>query len=164
MTEGHGVEVPGSRTMDRTVVHPDVLLVEDSEQDAELTLRVLRRFSLAHRIVWVRDGAEALEFLFGEAANGSTPLAAAPRVVLLDIKMPRVDGHEVLRRVKGDPRSRHIPVVMMTSSRLDADIASSFDSGANSYVVKPVGYDEFSDTMRQVGAYWLRLNQPSEAR
>ena len=85
-------------------------------------------------------------------------------MVLLDMKMPKVDGREVLRRVKSDPRSRHIPVVVMSSSRVDQDIAASLDHGANSYVVKPVGYDEFTDAVRQVGAYWLRLNQPSEER
>ncbi len=143
---------------------PDVLLVEDSEQDAELTLRVLRRHALAHRVVWVRDGAEALDYLFGLEATPEAPLAAEPRVVLLDMKMPKVDGREVLRRVKSDPRSRHIPVVVMSSSRVDHDIAASLENGANSYVVKPVGYDEFTDAVRQVGAYWLRLNQPSEER
>ena len=143
---------------------PDVLLVEDSEQDAELTLRVLRRHALAHRVVWVRDGAEALDYLFGLEGSPEAPLAAEPRVVLLDMKMPKVDGREVLRRVKSDPRSRHIPVVVMSSSRVDHDIAVSLENGANSYVVKPVGYDEFTDAVRQVGAYWLRLNQPSEER
>ncbi|HUR35761.1 MAG TPA: response regulator [Vicinamibacterales bacterium] len=144
--------------------HPDVLLVEDSEQDAELTLRVLQRHELAARVVWVRDGAEALDYVFGTDDDGQSPLAAAPRVVLLDIKMPRVDGHEVLRRMKSDRRSRHIPVVIMSSSGVEQDIAWSLAGGANSYIVKPVGYDAFSETVRQVGSYWLRVHQPAEGR
>ena len=145
-----------------TMRPPDVLLVEDSEQDAELTLRVLRRHAPATRVVWLRDGAGALDYLFGATERDAS--ATDPRLVLLDIKMPRVDGHEVLRRVKADPRTRHIPVVVMTSSSVDADITTSFDVGANSYVVKPVGYDEFAEAVRQVGTYWLHLNQPMEQR
>ncbi|MGC4083377.1 MAG: response regulator [Vicinamibacterales bacterium] len=148
----------------RSATQLDVLLVEDSEQDAELTQRVLKRHTPGSRIVWVRDGAEALVYLFGADARPDTPLAAEPRVVLLDIKMPRVDGHEVLRRVKTDARSRRIPVVVLSSSRVERDISASLDVGANSYVVKPVGYDEFSEAIRQVGAYWLGLNQPQEGR
>lgn len=144
--------------------HLDVLLVEDSEQDAELTLRILRRHALAQRVVWVRDGAEALSCLFGQAEAADVPLAVRPRVVLLDIKMPRLDGHSVLRRVKSDPRTRDIPIVVMSSSNVERDIAASLESGANSYVVKPVGYDEFSEAVRQVGTYWLRVNQAAEGR
>lgn len=142
---------------------PDVLLVEDSEHDAELTLRALRRQQPHGRVVWVRDGAEAIEALFGHDLASNAPLVIDPRVVLLDIKMPRVDGHQVLERIKGDVRSRHIPVVIMSSSRVEQDVARSLDTGANSYIVKPVNYDAFTDTVQQVGSYWLRLNQPSEA-
>ncbi len=136
---------------------PDVLLIEDSEHDAELTLRVLQRHEFARSVVWVRDGVEALDYVFG--ATEQPALMANPRVVLLDIKMPRMDGHEVLRRIKGDPRSRHIPVVIMSSSRVDRDIMQSLGDGANSYVVKPVNFDEFSETVRQVSAYWLTVNE-----
>lgn len=149
--------------MNRAAVRPDVLLVEDSEHDAELTLRALRRHELGGDVVWKRDGAEALEYIFGDATESDGPVAVDPRVVLLDIKMPRVDGHEVLRRLKGDPRTRHIPVVVMSSSRVGPDVTQSLDNGANSYIVKPVRFDDFTDTVQQVGAYWLRLNQPSEA-
>lgn len=142
---------------------PDVLLVEDNEHDAELTLRALRRGHPRVSVVWVRHGAEALDAIFGSGSAPGAPLSLDPRVVLLDIKMPRVDGHQVLERVKGDARSRHIPVVVMSSSRVARDVARSLDMGANSYVVKPVNSDAFSDTVQQVGAYWLRLNQPTES-
>jgi two-component system, response regulator len=145
-------------------LRPDILLVEDSEHDAELTLRVLKRHNPATRVVWVKDGAEALEYVFGEIGTGADRLVADPRVVVVDIKMPRMDGHEVLRRIKADARSRHIPVVIMSSSRVDQDIADCFASGANSYVVKPVGFDQFSEAVRQIGRYWLELNEPREAR
>ena len=146
----------------RTIQQPDVLLIEDSEQDAELTLRVLQRHEFARSVVWVRDGVEALDYVFGPPDQPA--LMADPRVVLLDIKMPRMDGHQVLRRFKGDPRSRHIPVVIMSSSRVDHDISASLDEGANSYVVKPVNFDEFSETVRQVSAYWLTVNQAAGER
>ena len=146
----------------RTTRQPDVLLIEDSEQDAELTLRVLQRHEFARSVVWVRDGVEALDYVFGETEQPA--LMADPRVVLLDIKMPRMDGHQVLRRLKGDPRSRHIPVVIMSSSRVDHDISESLGEGANSYVVKPVNFDEFSETVRQVSAYWLTVNQAAGER
>ncbi len=141
---------------------PDVLLIEDSEHDAELTLRVLQRHEFAHSVVWVRDGVEAIEYVFG--ATGQPGLMAEPRVVLLDIKMPRMDGHQVLRRIKGDPRSRHIPVVIMSSSRVDHDIREALGDGANSYVVKPVNFDDFSEIIRQIGAYWLTVNETAEER
>ena len=141
---------------------PDVLLIEDSEHDAELTLRVLQRYEFARSVVWVRDGVEALEYVFGSAEQPM--LMADPRVVLLDIKMPRMDGHQVLRRIKGDPRSRHIPVVILSSSRVDRDINESFSDGANSYVVKPVNFDEFSETVRQISAYWLTINETAGNR
>lgn len=149
--------------MTSSEARPDVLLVEDSEHDAELTLRALRRYQPHGRVMWVRDGAEALQALFGHSATSDAPLALDPRVVLLDIKMPRVDGHQVLERIKGDARSRHIPVVVMSSSRVKHDVVRSLKTGANSYIVKPVNSDAFSETVQQVGAYWLRLNQPTEA-
>lgn len=151
-------------SLDRSsTLKPDVLLIEDSEQDAELTLRVLQRTDLARSVVWVRDGVEALDYVFGASADRAT-LMAAPRVVILDIKMPRMDGHQVLRRIKGDPRSRHIPVVVLSSSRVERDVSESLEDGANSYVVKPVNFDEFSETVRQVGTYWLGVHESPEAR
>jgi CheY-like chemotaxis protein len=141
---------------------PDVLLIEDSEHDAELTLRVLQRHEFARSVVWVRDGVEAIDDVFGAAEQPA--LMAAPRVVLLDIKMPRMDGHQVLRRIKSDSRCRHIPVVILSSSRLDQDIADSLGDGANSYVVKPVNFDEFSETVRQISAYWLTVNETAGGR
>lgn len=146
----------------RPTRQPDVLLIEDSEHDAELTLRVLQHHAFARSVVWVRDGVEALDYLFG--AEEQPALMADPRVVLLDIKMPRLDGHQVLRRMKGDPRSRHIPVVILSSSRVDQDISESLGDGANSYVVKPVSFDEFSETVREVSDYWLTVNETAEER
>ena len=141
---------------------PDVLLIEDSEHDAELTLRVLQRHEFARSVVWVRDGVEALDYVFGDEEQPG--LMAAPRVVLLDIKMPRMDGHQVLRRFKGDPRSRHIPVVIMSSSRVERDILESLSDGANSYVVKPVNFDDFTETVRQISQYWLTVNETAGSR
>jgi two-component system, response regulator len=142
----------------------DLLLVEDNPQDAELTMRVLRRHQLGEHVVWVRDGVDALEYLYGSGDRPpSAPLNAEPRLILLDIKMPRIDGHEVLRRLKADPRSRHIPVVILSSSEAGDDIARTIASGANSFVVKPVSFDEFSETIRHIGNYWLRVNRPLEA-
>jgi len=146
----------------RPTSQPDVLLIEDNEHDAELTLRVLQHDAFARSVVWVRDGVEAIDYLFG--ADDQPALMAAPRVVLLDIKMPRMDGHQVLRRMKGDPRSRHIPVVILSSSRVDQDISKSLGDGANSYVVKPVSFDEFAETVRQVSDYWLTVNETAEER
>lgn len=146
----------------RSTRQPDVLLIEDSEHDAELTLPVLQRHEFARSVVWVSDGVEALDYVFGAADQPA--LMADPRVVLLDVKMPRMDGHEVLRRIKGDPRSRHIPVVIMSSSRVDQDVSELLGDGANSYVVKPVNFDDFSATVRQVSEYWLSVNQTAGER
>ena len=146
----------------RSTRQPDVLLIEDSAHDAELTLRVLQRHEFARSVVWVRDGVEAIDYVFG--ADDQPALKADPRVVLLDIKMPRMDGHQVLRRMKGDPRSRHIPVVILSSSRVDQDVSALLGDGANSYVVKPVNFDDFSATVRQVSEYWLSVNQTAGER
>ena len=139
----------------------DILLVEDNPSDAELTLRALRKARVANEIHVVKDGAEALEFLFGrEAATGGTfPLP--PRVILLDLKLPKVDGLEVLRRIKADARTAAIPVVVLTSSREESDLVASYHLGANSYIVKPVDSDKFFEAVHQVGLYWLLLNEPS---
>jgi len=139
----------------------DILLVEDNPSDAELTLRALKKARVANDVHVVGDGAEALEFLFGEGAHAGRAGAALPRVVLLDLKLPKVDGLEVLRRVKADARTKMIPVVVLTSSREESDLVASYHLGANSYIVKPVDSDKFFEAVHQVGLYWLLLNEPS---
>jgi two-component system response regulator len=136
----------------------DILLVEDNPADVELTLRAFKKNRLSNRIHVARDGVEALEFLFGDDGAASQLC-----VVLLDVKMPRMDGHEVLRRLRADPRTRHLPVVMMTSSSEESDRLSSYDLGANSYIVKPVDFENFTEAVRVIGTYWLLLNKPAVA-
>jgi CheY-like chemotaxis protein len=138
----------------------EILLVEDNPHDVELTLEALKAHRLTNRIEVVRDGAEALEFLFGTGAHAGRPLANGPKVMLLDLKLPKIDGLEVLRRVKADPRTRALPIVVLTSSREERDIIESYQLGVNSYIVKPVEFDRFVEAMHQVGLYWLLLNQP----
>ena len=138
-----------------------ILLVEDNPSDAELTMRALKKAHVTNDVHVVRDGAEALEFLFGEGAYAARAGSALPRVVLLDLKLPKVDGLEVLRRVKADERTKLIPVVVLTSSREESDLVASYHLGANSYIVKPVDSDKFFEAVHQVGLYWLLLNEPS---
>ena len=138
--------------------HVEILLVEDSAADAEMTLRTLKRRSIANAIAWGRDGVEALEFLRCEGA-WATRRPVQPRLVLLDLKMPRMDGLEVLRELKSDARTRHVPVVLMTSSREEGDLVASYSLGVNSYIVKPVDFDQFAETVAQVGMYWVLANQ-----
>ncbi len=137
----------------------ELLLVEDNPQDLELALRSLRKVNLANHIEVARDGAEALDIIFCEGPHAGRKMADGPRVILLDLKLPKVDGLEVLKRVKGDPRTRSIPVVVLTSSKEQRDIIESYHLGVNSYIVKPVNFDGFTDAMRDVGVYWLMLNQ-----
>jgi CheY-like chemotaxis protein len=137
----------------------EILLVEDNSQDAELTLRALRQAKIANHIHVARDGAEALEILFGDASRGPE---VAPKVILLDLKLPKVDGLEVLKRVKSDPLTKLIPVVVLTSSREQNDIVESYRLGVNSYIVKPVDFERFADAVQKAGLYWLLLNQPPE--
>jgi two-component system response regulator len=137
----------------------ELLLVEDNPQDLELALRSLRKINLANHIEVARDGAEALDVIFCEGPHAGRKMADGPRVILLDLKLPKVDGLEVLKRVKGDPRTRAIPVVVLTSSKEQRDIVESYHLGVNSYIVKPVNFDGFTEAMREVGVYWLMLNQ-----
>jgi two-component system response regulator len=138
----------------------EILIVEDTPEDVELTLRALRKAKLSNRIHVARDGAEALEFIFGEGAHAGRKVENAPKVILLDLKLPKVDGIEVLRRVKGDPRTRSIPVVVLTSSKEQKDVIDSYNLGVNSYIVKPVNFEQFMSAVEEMGMYWLLLNQP----
>lgn len=137
----------------------DILLVEDNPQDAELTVRALKKHKLANRLVVVKDGAEALDFIFCRGRYAERDIASPPKVVLLDLKLPKLNGLEVLREIRADQRARSIPVVMVTSSREDPDIKTAYNLGANSYVVKPVEFDAFVEAMSYVGLYWLLVNQ-----
>jgi len=134
----------------------EILLVEDNADDVDLTLRALRKEHMANQIHVVRDGEEALAFLFDPAK----PDHASLKLVLLDLKLPKVDGLEVLKAVKSDPRTRRIPVVVMTSSREESDLVRSYDLGVNSYLQKPVDFDQFRDVVKRMGFYWLLINQP----
>jgi two-component system, response regulator len=138
----------------------EILLVEDNARDAELTQRALQKRHLTNKLVWVKDGAAVLEFIFGQARPVPGPVVRRPKVILLDLKLPKVDGLEVLRQLKSDARSKTIPVIVLTSSREEPDIARCYELGANSYIVKPVNFDNFSEAVAQLGMYWLLLNQP----
>ena len=137
----------------------EILLVEDNPHDAELTLRALKKRNLANRLLHAKDGAEALEFLFANGAYVHRKVAYTPRVILLDLKLPKVDGLEVLRKIKADERTRTIPVVVLTSSREDSDLAECYALGVNSYIVKPVEFENFVKAVSDLGFYWLLLNQ-----
>ncbi len=137
----------------------ELLLVEDDPQDLELALRSFKKSGIVNSIVIARDGAEALDFVFGEGAHAGRAVTEQPKVILLDLKLPKVDGLEVLRRIKADPRTRAIPVVMLTSSKEQRDIVESYKLGVNSYIVKPVDFEGFSAAVRELGCYWLLLNQ-----
>jgi len=138
----------------------EILLVEDNPDDVKLTLRAFKKHRLSNRIQVVRDGAEALEFIFCTGAFAHRHIENGPKVVLLDLKLPKVDGLEVLRRIKADPRTRAIPVVVLTSSREDRDVVESYQLGVNSYIVKPVDFEQFIESARLLGMYWVLLNQP----
>jgi two-component system response regulator len=139
----------------------DVLLVEDNADDAELALHALRKENVANRIVRVSDGEQALDYLFCRGAYKDRLFNQPPRVVLLDLKMPKLDGLEVLRILKSDARTRSIPVVIMTASREEQDMVNSYQLGVNSYIQKPVDFDKFRAMVRQLGLYWLLVNEPA---
>lgn len=137
----------------------DILLVEDNADDLELTLHALRREHLANNIFTVRDGEEALDFLFCSGSYGQRKFDHPPRLVLLDLKLPKVSGLEVLKQVKEDPRTRSIPVVVLTSSKEERDLVDSYNFGANSYMQKPVDFDQFRQMVKSAGLYWMVINQ-----
>jgi two-component system response regulator len=137
----------------------EILLVEDNPDDVELTLLALTENRIANNIHVARDGVEALDFIFATGPYTGRVQPIGPRVILLDLKLPRVDGLEVLRRVKADPRTHGIPVVMLTSSREERDLIESYELGANSYIVKPVDFEQFTQAIRQLGMYWVLLNE-----
>jgi CheY-like chemotaxis protein len=138
----------------------ELLLVEDNPQDLELAQRALRQANLASRIHVARDGAEALDFVFCEGPHATRRIADVPKVIFLDLKLPKIGGLEVLRRIKGDPRTMTIPVVVLTSSKEQSDVVASYQLGVNSYIVKPVNFERFSSAVRDLGLFWLVLNQP----
>jgi two-component system, response regulator len=141
----------------------ELLLIEDNPEDLELALRALRKANLTTKIQVARDGAEALEYIFCEGAHAQRKIADGPKVILLDLKLPKIDGLAVLQRLKGDPRTRAIPVVVLTSSKEQSDIIASYHLGVNSYIVKPVNFESFVEAVRSLGLYWLLLNQPPRA-
>lgn len=138
----------------------DILLVEDNPNDVELTLRALKKNNILNSIHVVHDGAEALDFLFAQGKYGSRDILNRPKVVFLDLKLPKVDGLEILRRVKSDEKTRMIPIVVLTSSREEQDVIESYKLGVNSYIVKPVDFEKFIEAVSHLGLYWLLLNQP----
>ena len=138
----------------------EILLVEDNPKDLELTLHALRKENLSNSIQVARDGEEALEFLFCRGAYSQRSFDHPPRLIVLDLKLPKVDGLEVLRQIKNDSRTRAIPVAILTSSKEERDLVEGYNIGANSYIQKPVDFNQFRDTVKQLGLYWLVVNQP----
>lgn len=137
----------------------EILLVEDNLNDAELSLYALRKFKIANHVHHARDGAEALEYVFGTQQDVNHLPVQLPRLILLDLKLPKIDGQEVLRKIKANEATRTIPVVVLTSSREERDILETYNLGVNSYIVKPIDFEQFTQAVRDVGLYWLLLNQ-----
>jgi two-component system response regulator len=138
----------------------EILLVEDNPNDMELTLRAMSTCNLANKIYVAKDGAEALDYVFGEGAYNKRDMKDKPQVILLDLKLPKMDGLEVLRKLKSDERTKVIPIVVLTSSTEDRDVIESYELGVNSYIVKPVDFDKFISAVSQIGLYWMLLNKP----
>jgi two-component system, response regulator len=142
---------------------PVILLVEDNASDEELTLRALKKSRIVNKVVVARDGAEALDYVFAQGAYAGRDVAEFPQVVLLDLNLPKLGGLDVLRRIRADERAKRLPVVILTSSKEANDLAGGYEEGANSYIVKPVDFTQFSDAVRQLGLYWIVLNTPPPA-
>ena len=138
----------------------EILIVEDTPEDLDLTLRSLRKAKITNHIQVARDGEEALEFIFCEGPFAERKIEDGPKVILLDLKLPKIDGLEVLQRIKSDPRTKSIPVVVLTSSREQSDVVESYNLGVNSYIVKPVNFEQFSEAVQKLGMYWLLINHP----
>ena len=138
----------------------EILIVEDNEQDLALAQRALRKAKVTNRIHVARDGEEALQFLFCEGPHAERKMEDGPKVILLDLKLPKIDGLEVLQRIKSDLRTKAIPVVVITSSKEQSDVVETYNLGVNSYIVKPVNFEQFSETVQKLGMYWLLLNHP----
>jgi len=138
----------------------EILLVEDNATDAELTIRALKKNNISNDIFWVKDGAEALDFMFASGAYANREINKTPKVILLDLRLPKVDGLEVLRKIKSDERTKNIPVVVLTSSKEEEDIVESYKLGVNSYISKPVEFESFAESVSKLGFYWVLLNKP----
>jgi len=140
----------------------EILIVEDNEQDLALAQRALRKAKVSNRIHVARDGEEALQFLFCEGPHAERKMEDGPKVILLDLKLPKLDGLEVLQRIKSDPRTKAIPVVVLTSSKEQSDVVETYNLGVNSYIVKPVNFEQFSEVVQKLGMYWLLINHPPQ--
>lgn len=138
----------------------EILIVEDTPQDLDLALRALRKSNVTNRIHVARDGEEAMEFIFCEGKYSERKIENGPKVILLDLKLPKIDGLEILKRIKSDPRTKSIPVVVLTSSKEQNDVVESYNLGVNSYIVKPVNFEQFSEAVQKLGMYWVLLNHP----
>jgi CheY-like chemotaxis protein len=144
--------------------HSDILIVEDNPNDVLLTIRSLKKHKLANSIIHVSDGQAALDYIFGEGAHQGRNVMEQPRVVLLDLKLPKLDGLQVLARIRADQRTKLLPVVILTSSQEESDLVQSYNLGANSYIVKPVEFENFAKSIYEIGLYWLVLNKPAPVR
>jgi CheY-like chemotaxis protein len=140
----------------------EIVLVEDNPHDAELALRALKTYNLANNLIWLQDGVEALDFIFAHGQYSDRSIEDVPKVVLLDLKLPKVNGLEVLEKVKSDIRTKSIPIVVLTSSSEERDIITSYNFGVNSYILKPVDSDKFIEAIKEIGFYWLLLNKPPQ--